>query len=35
MKAGVGSLPLIPPLENIDDLLWVSTEVAIELVTEL
>ena len=35
MKAGVDSLPLIPPLENVSDLLWVSTEVVIKLITEL
>ena len=35
MKVGVGSLPLIPPLEKIGDLLWVSTEVVIKLIMEL
>jgi hypothetical protein len=35
MKVRVGSLPLVPPFEDVGDLLWVSTEVAIELITEL
>lgn len=35
MKAGVNFLPLIPPFADVVDLLWVSTEVAIKLITEL
>jgi hypothetical protein len=35
MKARIHVTPFIPPLADVTDLLWVSAEVTVKLVTEL